>query len=173
MNALIATLQVLIALAFVSIPVIRARWGADAQAAAEAELTRQGVPATVLAENKLRFDAGGHETAAPVGIAAVLVALAALNVFGTSLGEPLTWWLQPLIILVNGAILYSQLTAVRAVEGAFAKKGDPLLARVDVPAFLTAAEKAFPSWVFPGAQNLRHTIAFAGSAAILILLALN
>lgn len=162
-----------IALAFVSIPVIRARWGAAAQSAAEAELTRQGVPATVLAENKLRFDAGGHETAAPVSIAAVLIGLAALNLFGSPLGETLTWFLQPLIILINGAILYSQLTAARAVEGAFAKKGDPVLRRIDVPAFLTAAEKAFPSWVFPAAQNVRHTITFAGSAAILVLLAIS
>lgn len=116
MNALAAGIQVLIALAFVSIPVIRARWGAAAQSAAEAELTRQGLPTTVLAENKLRFDAGGHETAAPASIAAVLVALAALNLFGSPLGETLTWILQPLVILINGAILYSQLTAVRAVE---------------------------------------------------------
>jgi len=173
MNATIASIQVVIALAFVSIPVIRARWGAAAQSAAEAELTRQGVPTTVLAENKLRFDAGGHETAAPASIAAVLVALAALNLFGSPLGETLTWIVQPLIILINGAILYSQLTAVRAVESAFAKKGDPMLLRIDVPAFLTAAEKAFPSWVFPSAQNVRHVIAFAGSAAVLVLLAIN
>lgn len=173
MDTTVAALQVLIALAFVSIPVIRARWGAAAQAAAEAELTRQGVPTTVLAENKLRFDAGGHETAAPVGIAAVLVTLAALTLFGSPWGETLTWYVQPLLILVNGAILYSQLTAVRAVEGAFAKKGDPVLRRIDVPAFLAAAEKAFPSWVFPAAQNVRHTIAFAASAAILVLLAIN
>lgn len=173
MNALIAALEVLIALAFVSIPVIRARYGARAQAAAEAELARQGVPGTVLAENGLRFDAGGHETAAPVGIAAVLIALGALNLFGVTWGETLTWILQPLLILGNGAILYSQLTAVKSVEAAFAKKGDPQLTRTDVPALLAAAETAFPAWVMPGFQNLRHAIAFGGSAAILILLVLN
>jgi hypothetical protein len=108
-----------------------------------------------------------------VSIAVVLAALAALNLFGSPLGETLTWILQPLVILINGAILHSQLTAVSAVQGAFARKGDPVLRRFDVPAFLTAAENAFPSWVFPSAQNIRHTIAFAGSAAVLVLLALN
>ena len=173
MNALISALQVLIALAFVSIPMIRARYGARAQAAAEAELARQNVPASVLADNRLRFDAGGHETAVPASIAAIMVGLAALNLFSVPLGETLTWILQPLLIIANGLILYSQLTAVKSVEAAFEKKGDPMLQRIDVRAFLTAAEKGFPQWVFPRFQNLRHTVAFAGSAAILILLALN
>lgn len=171
MHALIAAIQVLIALAFISIPVIRARWGAAAQAAAEAELRLQGVRPAVLGENKIRFDAGGHETAAPAGIAAVLVALAALNLVGAPWAEAATWIGQPLLVLVNGAILYSQLTAARSVRAAFARKGDPELARIDVPAFLDAAERAFPSWVIPGFQNVRHAIAFGGSAAVLILLA--
>lgn len=92
---------------------------------------------------------------------------------GSPLGETLTWIVQPLIILINAAILHSQLTAVRSVESAFAKRHDPVLRRIDVPAFLAAAEKVFPSWVFPSAQNIRHTIAFVGSAAVLALIALN
>jgi hypothetical protein len=173
MTTIIASLQLLMALAFVSIPVIRARYGAAAQAAAEAELERQDVPGAILAENKLRFDAGGHETAAPVSIALVLAGLAVLSLFGSPWGETLTWFLQPLVVLINAAILYSQLTAVRSVQAAFQKKGDPDLARIDVSAFLDAAEAAFPAWVIPGLQNARHAIVFAGSAAVLILLAVS
>lgn len=40
MNATIAAIQVVIALAFVSIPVIRARWGAATQSAAEGSCSR-------------------------------------------------------------------------------------------------------------------------------------
>ncbi|WP_263107728.1 hypothetical protein [Kitasatospora sp. DSM 101779] len=67
MNVFIAARQLPVAGAFVSIPVVRARFGATA--AAHAELRRQGVRTTVLEENGMRFDAGGHETWAPVSIA--------------------------------------------------------------------------------------------------------
>lgn len=55
------------AVAFLSIPVVRSRYGARAQAAVEAELGRQGVRTSVMAENGMRLDAGGHETWAPSG----------------------------------------------------------------------------------------------------------
>lgn len=173
MTTLAAVLQLLIALAFVSIPMVRSRYGPRAQAAAEAELACQGVPGTVLADNKLRFDAGGHETAAPVAIASVLVALAALNLIASPWAQTLTWILQPLVLIASGLILYSQLTAVKSVKAAFDKKGDPMLQRIDVPALLTAAELAFPSWVFSKLQYARHAVALGGSVAILILLAIS
>ncbi|MET9665106.1 hypothetical protein ABZY19_07000 [Streptomyces sp. NPDC006475] len=44
--------------------------------------------------------------------------------------------------------------------------------RIDVVALLDAAEKAFPSWVLPGLQNVRHAVVMAGSIALLVLLAL-
>jgi hypothetical protein len=168
MTTIAAILQLLVALAFLSIPLVRHRYGAKAQAAAERELTRQGVPTTVLAENKLRFDAGGHETAAPAGIAAVTVGLAALNFAGSHLGLVLTWIFQSLVLAGNVVILYSQLTAITSVRTAFARKGDPMLQRIDVPAFIEAAETAFPRWVLPTLQNIRHTVVFAGSALAIV-----
>ncbi|MFD3440424.1 hypothetical protein ACFWU3_23275 [Streptomyces sp. NPDC058685] len=171
MTSIAAALHLLIATAFVSIPMVRARYGARAQAAAEAELDRQGVPATVLAENKLRFDAGGHETAVPLGVALTLAALAVLNLTGNALGATLSWILQPIVLLGNVLILHSQLTAVRTVRAHFAKSGDATLRRIDVVALLDAAEKAFPSWVLPGLQNVRHAVVMAGSIAVLVLLA--
>lgn len=162
MNAFAAVMQLLVATAFVSIPLVRHRYGTTAMAGAQAELTRQGVRATVLAENGMRFDAGGHETWAPVSIAAVMAATAAVNLFDGSWAEPLTWVLQSIVLLVNCVILYSQLTATKSVQAAFARKGDPMLARVDVPALLKAAEDGFPSWTWT-LQNVRHAVVFGAS----------
>ncbi|WP_412076981.1 hypothetical protein ACLF6K_18055 [Streptomyces xanthophaeus] len=171
MNEFVASLQLLIAVAFLSIPVVRSRYGARAQAAVEAELERQGVRKTVMAENGMRLDAGGHETYAPVGIALTLTASAALLFAGNSSAETVAWIVQPLVFLVNCVILYSNLVAVKSVTAHFAKSGDAELQRIDVKAMLNAAEKGFPRWVMPYLQNLRHTVVFAGSLAILILLA--
>ncbi|MFJ9937648.1 hypothetical protein ACIRSJ_31520 [Streptomyces virginiae] len=170
MNA-VAALQLLIALAFLSIPLVRSRYGGRAQAAVEAELGRQGVRTTVMAENGMRLDAGGHETWAPVGIATALAVPAVLALAGNSAADMLTWIIQPLVVLVNCVILYSNLTAVPSVTAAFATSDDAELRRIDVKSMLRAAEQGFPRWVMPYLQNLRHGIVFAGSAAALILLA--
>lgn len=166
MNALIAAIQLLIAAAFVSIPLVRDRYGARSTAGAHAELGRQGVPAGVLAENGMRFDAGGHETAAPAAVAAVMVTLAGMNLFGSDLAHTLTWVFQPLVLAMNALILYSNRTAIESVRKAFQRKGDPQLARIDVPALLKAAEDGFPRWTWTLA-NVRHVVVFGGSAVIL------
>ena len=167
MNVFAAVLQLLIAVAFVSIPLIRHRYGAAAKAAAEAELTRQGVPVSVLAENKLSFDASGHETVVPASVAAVMAAIAAVNLAESPWGPGLTWVFQSIVLAGNFLILYSQLTAAKSVRAAFARKGDPVLARIDVPALLTAAERGFPHWVFPVVQNIRHGVVLGGSVLAL------
>ncbi|MFD6275738.1 hypothetical protein ACFWFI_09225 [Streptomyces sp. NPDC060209] len=166
MNALAASMQLLVAAAFVSIPVVRHRYGPSAKAAAVAELRRQDVRPQVLEENKLRFDAGGHETAAPVTVAATMIVTAVLNFAGAESAQLLTWIFSSLVLLMNAAIVHSNLTAVKSVEAAFRRKGDPELARVDVAPFLQAAENAFPAWV--RAQTyLRNTAVFAGSVIAL------
>ncbi|WP_406037538.1 hypothetical protein OG799_23210 [Micromonospora sp. NBC_00898] len=171
MNTLAAVMQLLVAAAFVSIPVVRHRFGPVAKAAAEVELRRQNVRPEVLEENKLRFDASGHETAAPATVAAVMTATAALNFAGVDLAQLLTWIFSSLVVLMNVAIVYSNLTAVKSVEAAFRRKGDPELTRVEVAPFLQAAEDAFPRWV--RAQTyLRNTAVFGGSAVALIAVSL-
>ncbi|WP_069165443.1 hypothetical protein [Nocardia altamirensis] len=162
--------QLLIALAFVSIPLVRHRYGAAAKAAAEAELTRQGVRTSVLAENNMRFDAGGHETVVPVAVALVMTVLAVLNLAGNPWGATLSWIFQTIVLLGNVVILYSNLTAVKSVQAAFRRKSDPELHRIDVRALLTAAEGAFPRWVMPYLQNARHAIVFGSSLLVLIAL---
>lgn len=171
MNTLAATTQLLVGVAFVSIPVVRHRFGPAAKAAAVAELRRQNVRPEVLEENKIRFDAGGHETAAPVAVAVVMTVVAALNFAGAGLAGPLTWVFSSLVVLMNLVIVYSNLTAAKSVAAAFRRKGDPELARVQVVPFLEAAENAFPGWV--RAQTyLRNTVVFAGSAIALIAVSL-
>ena len=171
MHTIAAVMQVLVAVAFVSIPVVRHRYGPAAKAAAVAQLRRQKVRPEVLEENRLRFDAGGHETAAPLAVAAVMTITAALNFAGADLAQLLTWILSSLVVLMNVAIVYSNLTAVKSVEAAFRRKGDPELARVEVAPFLQAAEDAFPQWV--RAQTyLRNTVVFAGSAVALVAVSL-
>ncbi|MFF5449113.1 hypothetical protein [Streptomyces sp. NPDC012888] len=170
MNHAIAILQLLVAAAFVSIPLVRARFGATAMTAAEDELRRQGVRHTALTENGMRFDAGGHETWAPVSAAAVTAASAVLNLLEASWAGAATWTVLGLVLLINCVILYSNLTAVASVQAAFRRKDDEELARVDVAALLKAAESAFPRWVWV-LQNARHVIVFGASAAALAALA--
>jgi len=167
-----AVLQLLIALAFVSIPLVRHRYGATATANAHAELRRQGVPVTVLADNKMNFDASGHETAAPVAVAAVMTTLAVLNLAANPWGQTLTLIFQSIVLAGNFLILYSQVTAAKSVAAAFARKDDPMLHRIDVKALLKAAESGFPTWVMPILQNIRHTVVIAGSVLVLVLAAL-
>ncbi|MFG2601780.1 hypothetical protein [Streptomyces sp. NPDC048462] len=166
MSNLAATMQLLVAAAFVSIPVVRHCFGPAAKAAAVAELHRQDVRPEVLEENGIRFDAGGHETAAPVTVAAVMIATAALNFAGAGQARLLTWIFCSLVLLMNAAIVHSNLTAVKSVEAAFRRKGDPELVRVEVAPFLRAAEAAFPCWV--GIQaRLRNAVVFGGAAVAL------
>ncbi|MEV6396671.1 hypothetical protein AB0M39_18115 [Streptomyces sp. NPDC051907] len=166
MNTLAAVAQILVAAAFVSIPMVRHRFGDTAKTSAEAELARQGVPVTVLEENNLRFDASGHETIVPLSVAAVMLTLAGLNIAGDDWGRLLTWIFQSIVLLGNGVILYSNLTAAASVRAAFARKGDPTLQRIDVPALLKAAKDGFPEWVWV-LQNVRHVVVFGASALAL------
>ncbi|MCD9145143.1 hypothetical protein [Streptomyces albireticuli] len=171
MNTLAAVAQILVAAAFASIPLLRHRFGGVAKAAAVAELERQGVRPAVLEENRLRFDASGHEWWAPGSFAAALLTAAVLTLAGNPWGTTLTWVFSSIALLANIAVLQSQLGAVKSVRAAFRRKGDPELLRVDVPAFLKAAEGAFPSWT-RALQNVRHTVVFAGSALALTAAAL-
>lgn len=143
------------------------RYGARSTARAEAELQRQGVPRTVLTDNGMRFDAGGHETAVPATVAAVMIVLAGLNLAAVPIAGPLTWVFQTIVLIGNCAILYSQLTATKSVQAAFARKGDPVLARIDVPTLLKAAEGGFPSWVWT-LQNIRHVTVFGASILAMV-----
>ncbi|MFD1537003.1 hypothetical protein [Nonomuraea guangzhouensis] len=168
MIAFAALLQLLIALAFLSIPLVRHLYGPRAKACAEAELNRQGVPVAVLEQNKISFDASGHETIVPATVALVMTIVAVLNLSGSHWGQTLSWIFQPIVLAGNVLILYSQLTAAKSVKAAFDRKGDPILQRIDVQALLKAAGDGFPTWVMPVLQNIRHAVVMGGSALVLV-----
>ncbi|MFB7527900.1 hypothetical protein ACFC0C_06565 [Streptomyces sp. NPDC056178] len=140
-----------------------------------ARLTPLGVRSFALQPclpgNRLRFDASGHEWWAPGAFAAASLTAAALNLVGNPCGTILTRVFSSIAFLANIAILQSQLGAVNSVRAAFRRKGDPELLRVDVPAFLAAAEGAFPVWTRT-LQNVRHAVVFVGSALALTAAAL-
>ncbi|UFS93940.1 hypothetical protein [Nocardia huaxiensis] len=170
MNTVIATVELVAAAAFLSMPLVRNRFGAAAMVEAENELARQGVRTTALRENGMRFDASGHEWWAPGGIATLLLVMAGLNLAGFDWMRPVNWAVMALLLLANSVIVYSNLTAVRSVQAAFAKKNDPELARIDVPALIQVAESGFPDWVWT-LQKIRNTLVFAGSLLGLLVLA--
>jgi hypothetical protein len=161
--AVAASADLVVAAAFLSTPLLRHRFGAStAKTHAEAELVRQGIRPEILGENGLKFDASGHETAIPGSVAVIMLALSAVTIAGPSWTQPLTWVLAALVALGNGLVLWSQLTAAQSVTKAFARKNDPELSRVDVPALLKAAESGFPTWA-PTLVRIRHTAVFAGA----------
>ncbi|RDI51925.1 hypothetical protein DFR68_104409 [Nocardia mexicana] len=170
MNASVAAVELVAAAAFVGMPVVRHRYGAGAMAVAEGELVRQGVRATALRENGMRFDASGHEWWAPGGIAALLVVMAGLTLGGFEWMRPVNWVVLSVLFLANCVIVYSNLTAVKSVRAAFRRKNDPELASIDVPALIKAAESGFPAWTWT-LQNIRNAVVFGGAILGLVVLA--
>jgi hypothetical protein len=166
-----AVLQLLIALAFLSIPFIGFVHGADIQAAAEAEMVRQGFSASVLAEHGLAFDESGFATLMPVAVAVIMAGLALLNLTGRRIGRTLSWVFQPLVLLGNVAIVLSNMSAVQAVESLFQSSGDASLRNIDVQALLDAANSAYPGWV-TSLVDARSIVVTLGSVLVMVLLAL-
>jgi hypothetical protein len=167
-----AMLQLLIALAFLSAPIVGFVYGADAQAAAEAEVVRQGFPAAVLAENNIAFDEGGAATVLPVVVALGMTTLALLNMAGKRVGQILSWIFQPIVLAGNVAIMASQRFAAQAVESAFESSGNATLQSIDVQALLDAAESGFPGWL-PYLVNVRFVVVTLGSVLVIVLLAIR
>ncbi|MCX0269182.1 hypothetical protein NLM24_00310 [Nocardia zapadnayensis] len=162
MNVTVAALALIVAVAFVSMPLVRHRYGAAAMAKAQRELSRQGVRTTALTEHGMRFDASGHESAAPIGIATVLMVIAGVNLAEPGWAGAVSVVVFALVLLGNSVIVYSNLTAVKSVRAAFARKKDPDLLRLDVPALLAAAESGFPAWTWT-LQKLRNGAVFGAA----------
>ncbi|NNH75012.1 hypothetical protein HLB23_35055 [Nocardia uniformis] len=172
MHTLFAAIAGTVAVAFLTMPFVRHRYGTPAMASAQTELARQGVRSTALHENGMRFDASGHEWWAPGGFAALMVVLAGMNLAELSWARPLNWVVLSLVLLANCVIVYSNRTAEKSVRAAFVRKNDPELARIDVPALLRAAEDGFPDWTWK-LQAVRNILVFGGTITGLLALALS
>jgi len=164
-----AVLQLLLAVTFLIMPIVVIRHGAKAQAAAEADVARQGFPPDVLVRNHVQFGEQAVGLLLPVAIALCLVGLAVLNLHGNEIGRIGSWIFQPILLVVGGLVTYRQAYATRFLESAFKKTGDPTLARIDVKAFVDAAMRAYPAWFLP-VVRARFVLVTIGSVVIHILL---
>ncbi|MFB4285534.1 hypothetical protein ACBJ59_60480 [Nonomuraea sp. MTCD27] len=136
-------LQLLFAAAFLIAPLAGLSYGGDVQAAAEAELTRQGLSPTILAENNVHFDEGGYALVLPVTtavIVALLALLALLNLAGRRAGRILTLIVQPIFLLLDVYIFTSQASKTQYLQSIL---GDGANAQ----AVLDASESVYPSWL--------------------------
>ncbi|WP_433192135.1 hypothetical protein ACQP1G_25665 [Nocardia sp. CA-107356] len=173
MTVLAAVLQLLIAAVCAAESTVDFRCGLHADARAAAELHRQGLPATILADYHFSFDERLDRAALSIVIAVLMTVLAVLNIAANAWGLRLTWAIQPALFTGNALILYSELTAVKSVTSAFAGTNDPLLIRVDVPALLNAVARDDSHWAIPYLRQLRHTIIFCGSLGASLLVAMS
>ncbi|MEQ4719465.1 hypothetical protein [Nonomuraea sp. B19D2] len=164
-----STLQYALAATFLVIPVIVHTHGEWAQRAAEAVVTRQGLPAGVLAQHRIKFAESVVELLFPVSIAAALAALASLGLAGSGVGRILSWIAAALMLTGGAFVTGSQVFAARYVEAAFKRSGDPAVRELDGGAMVRAAQEAFPAVLRP-LIVVRFVLATAGSLAVIVLL---
>jgi hypothetical protein len=162
-----ATLQLLTVIPFLLGTFVVLRYGADAQAAAKAQMVRQGLPAGLLDEQGINF--GGSETLAIV-LVLILAALALLNLAGKRGGQILSWIFQPILLAMGVIIIPAQLFTARFLESSFTNSGDPVLARIDVHALTDAAAHVMPSWL-PYVNIAKLVLTTLGSLLVIIMLA--
>ncbi|WP_433513009.1 hypothetical protein ACQP2T_56785 [Nonomuraea sp. CA-143628] len=141
---LAAALQLLAAVPFLVGSAVVLFYGAGAQAAAEAEVSRQGLPPAVLADHGISFGSNLADLPLALGIAVILVTLALLNLRGNRPGRLLSWVLQPILFVAGSVIVPSQVFTAQVLESSFKNSGDPVLERIDVPAMVDAAAHVMP-----------------------------
>jgi hypothetical protein len=163
-----ATLQLLTVLPFLLGTFVVLVYGAGAQAAAEAEVARQGLPAAVLARHGVTF--AGSETLAIV-LALILVALASLNLAGKRTGRILSWVFQSILFVMGAVIIPGQLFTTQFLKSSFMDSGDPMLARIDVPALVGAVTHVMPGWL-SSVNIAKLALTTVGSILVVVLLAL-
>jgi hypothetical protein len=167
-----AVLHFAIALAFASIPAIGLLYGADVQAAAEAEVARQGQDPNLLAANGLAFDEHGVAIWAPFAIAAAIAALGAMALAGNRIGRVLSFAALPLVFAGNALIMASNATAAAKVQALFDASDDAAVRSLDAAAILDAAFAAYPAWL-PALEAVRLAVVFGGCVLGVVLLALR
>jgi hypothetical protein len=141
----------------------------DAQAAAEAEVARQGFPAEVLARNNVHFGEGAAGLALADAIAWAWWPGGA-QPGRERVGRIGSWIFQPLLLVAGGLVESRQVFTVRFLESAFRNSGDATVAGVNVKAFVDAAADAYPAW-FPYVVNARFVLTTLGSLLVISLLA--
>ncbi|MGW0802589.1 hypothetical protein [Nonomuraea sp. NPDC002799] len=157
-------LQLLFAAAFLIAPVAGLFFGADVQAAAEAELARQGLSPSLLEQHGLHFDEGGYALVIPVTTAVIAALLAWLNLAGKRAGRILTLIIQPIFLALDVFIFTSQAAQTEYLQNILGEGAN-------AQAILDAAERAYPAWLLPLSDG-RLFFTPPASIAIVILLLL-
>lgn len=163
---LAVVLQLLLAATFLVSVATAVGYGPAAQRAAEAELSRQGIPPTVLGAENLRFDEGLAGTVPAVIIALLLIMLAILNLRGRRIGRLLSWILQPLLVVAGAILVSGQVFLEAGLVQAFGQAG---VTGVDVAALVAAVRAEFPFW-YPAEAWLKLILVTAGQVVTMILL---
>lgn len=167
-----ALLHFAIALAFASIPIIGLVYGAEVQAAAEAETARQGQDPDLLAANGLAFDEHGIAIWAPFAIAAAIALLGAMVLAGSRIARILAFIALPLVLAGNALIMASNATAADKVQALFDASDDAAVRSLDAAAILDAAFAAYPAWL-PALEGVRFAVVVGGCVLGVVLLALR
>ena len=157
-------LQLLFALAFLIAPVAGMIFGADIQAAAEAQLTRQGLSPSLLADKGVRFDESGAAMVVPVSTAVIAALLAWLNLAGKRAGRILTFVFQPIFLALDVFIALSQASQVQFLQSRLGNG-------VNAQAIIEASARAYPAWLFT-VTDARLIFTLMASILVIILLLL-
>jgi hypothetical protein len=167
-----AILHFAIALAFLSIPLLGLVYGGEVQAAAAAEVARQGQSPDVLAANGLSFDEAGSALWAPAAIAALVAAIGVIALLGRRIGRLLSWIVLPVVLAGNFLIIASNAAVTQAVQGLLDDSGDAALQSLDAQALVDAAYSAYPDWL-PALLGFRFAVVTLGCVLAVVLLALR
>ncbi|HEX6682870.1 MAG TPA: hypothetical protein VF062_08755 [Candidatus Limnocylindrales bacterium] len=169
---IVAAAHLLIGLAFLTVPLLGLLYGQEVQAAADAEVVRQGLPVSVLADNNLSFRESGIAIAIPVVIALALAALGLWMLTARRAARIVSLIVMPLIILANAAIVVSNASAVTALQTMFDQSNDANLSRLNAQSLFDATLAAYPDWL-PLLTNARNTVVFGCSLLIIVLLTMR
>jgi hypothetical protein len=168
---LASSIQLATAASFLCIAVSARFYGSRAQAAAEADVVRQGYRARLLVEARVRFVESTIELTLPLLIGAIVGTLGVLNLMGSAPSRTMTWVVQTVLLLAGGFITLQQVFASRFVRSAFLKSRDESLHRIDVDSFMREAAAAFPTWFRP-LVVVRFGLVTLGSLLVMVLLAM-
>ncbi|WP_188188634.1 hypothetical protein [Nonomuraea sp. SYSU D8015] len=168
---LAAVLQLLTAVPFVLGTYVVLAHGARAQAAAEAEVARQGLPPSLLDQHGVSFGNSTSELPFAVAIVLILASLALLNLNGKRLGRTLSWIFQPILFVAGAVIVPGQVFVAPLLESAFKSSGDPALARIDVVSLVDSTTQVMPGWLHHAAVA-KLALTTLGSVLVVALLAL-
>jgi hypothetical protein len=143
--------------------------GAAAQQAAEAEVVRQGLPASILARHGISFGSNTSELPIPIAIGIILVVLALLNLAGFRAGRLLSWVFHPILFVAGCLIVPGQIFTAQFLQAQFKASGDPMLERLDVQAVVGAGAHAMPVWL-PEVDVAKLLLTTLGSLLVIVLL---